>query len=87
VSEGDYITKCFMICTAYQILFGLSHQEEGDRLGMWHERQTGDLHIALAGKHEVKTPFGRPRCRKHNVKMDLQEEIWRRHGLDWSGRG
>jgi len=52
-----------MICTFYQILFGLSHQEEGDSLGMWQEWQTGELHSAVAGRHEVKTPFARPRCR------------------------
>jgi hypothetical protein len=43
-----------MICTSYQILFGLSHQEEGDRLGMWNEGQTGELHSALGRESRGK---------------------------------
>jgi hypothetical protein len=27
----------------------------------------------LVGKPEGKRPLGRPRCRKHNIKIDLRE--------------
>jgi hypothetical protein len=35
----------------------------------------------LAGKHGVKGPLGKPRCRwKDNIKMDLQDVGW---GIGW----
>jgi len=33
--------KSFMICTPYQIIFGLSHQENGDMLGMCRNGREG----------------------------------------------
>jgi hypothetical protein len=37
----------------------------------------------LVGKPEGMRPLGRPRCRwDYNTKMDLQETVWGRHGLD-----
>jgi len=37
----------------------------------------------LVRKPEGKRPCGRPRHRwEDSIKMDLQEEEWRRHGLD-----
>ena len=34
----------FMICTYNQILLRCSNQEEGDGPGMWHIRETGEVH-------------------------------------------
>jgi hypothetical protein len=33
-SREDYVTKSFIICTAHQILLGLSNKEEWDGWGM-----------------------------------------------------
>jgi len=39
----------------------------------------------LVGKFERKRPFGRPRRRWEDIKMDLEEVRWGgTHGLDWS---
>jgi len=38
----------------------------------------------LVGKPEGKRQLGRPRRRRDDIKMDLQEVRWG-HGLDWSG--
>jgi hypothetical protein len=36
-----------MICNPHQILFGPSNQEELDGRGMWHVRETGELHTGF----------------------------------------
>jgi hypothetical protein len=37
----------------------------------------------LVGKPEGRRPLERPRCRwEDNIKMDLREVGWGRHGLD-----
>ena len=69
---GDYITKIFMICNSYQLLFVLSHQEKRSTRHVL-EWQRGEVHSVLAGRHKVKTSLARPSYRQHEVKMDLQE--------------
>jgi hypothetical protein len=32
-----------------------------------------EVKSVLAGRHEGKRQLGRPRCRQHNVKIDIQE--------------
>ena len=49
-----------MICTCTKYCF-LLHQEKGNRLDMWQEWQTGELHSVLAERREVKRPLVRPR--------------------------
>jgi len=39
----DCITISFVICTAHQISFNRSNQEELDGRGMWHVRETGEV--------------------------------------------
>jgi hypothetical protein len=42
----------------------------------------------LVGRPEGRRPLRRSRCRlKYNIKMDLQEVGWERHGLDCFGSG
>ena len=44
--------------------------------------ERGGAYRVLVGKPEGKRPLGRPRHRwEDNIKMDLQEVEWRRHGL------
>ena len=46
---------------------------------------TGDKRClqGFGGKPERRGPLGRPKRRwDDNIKMDLQEVEWRRHGLD-----
>jgi hypothetical protein len=44
------------------------------------------VYRVLVGQPEGKRPLGRPRhIWEDNIKMDLQEVGWGRHGLDWSG--
>jgi hypothetical protein len=41
------------------------------------------VYRGLVGTPEAKNPLGRPRRRwEDNIKMDLQEMEWGRHGLD-----
>jgi hypothetical protein len=43
---------------------------------------------ALVGKPEGRRSLGRPRRRwEDNIKMDLREVAWGRHGLDQSASG
>jgi len=59
----------------------LSHQEKRSTRHVL-EWQRGEVHSVLAGRHKVKTSLARPSYRQHEVKMDLQEVRWGRHGLD-----
>ena len=42
-----YIMRIFMFCTAHQILFGWSDQEEWDGGCMWHGWQTVEVHTGF----------------------------------------
>jgi len=49
-----------------------------------HVARMGEMRNAyriLAGKPEGKRPFGRPRRRWENIRMDLRETGW--EGVDW----
>jgi hypothetical protein len=50
------------------------------------EKRRG-VYRVMVGKPEGKRPFGRPRRRWVDNKMDLQEVGWLGHGLDLSGSG
>jgi hypothetical protein len=49
-----------------------------------HVAHMGDKRYlqGFGGKPERRGPFVRPRRRRDNIKMDLQEEEWRERGLD-----
>jgi hypothetical protein len=71
-----------MICTAQQILLGLSRRMR------WagHVTRTGDrkgAYRVLVGRPEGKRPLGRPSRRWENIKKHLQEVGW--IGMDWIG--
>jgi hypothetical protein len=41
-----------------------------------------NVHNILVGRHEGKSPLGRPRCKwEDNIRMDLKERMW--EGVDW----
>jgi len=79
----DFITMGFMICTAHQIFFGWSKQEE-----IGGACRTMRVHIRFWWwKCEEEVPLVRPRYRwENNIKTNRQEVGWG-HGLVWSGSG
>jgi len=74
---GDCIMRSFMICTAHQILFGWSNQEECDGQFVLRMKERGGTYWILVGKPEGKRSLGRPRrwweC---NIKMVLKRLRW-----------
>jgi hypothetical protein len=51
-------------------------------------RERRGAYRALVGKPKRRRPLGRPRRRwEDNIKMDLREVGWGRHGLNQSGSG
>jgi hypothetical protein len=80
-SGEDYITRIFMICTAHQILFELSNQENRwvgrvARMGV-QEKSIQDFNGGPEGRRLV----GRPRRRWEDITMDLNE-VGTGNGLD-----
>ena len=79
-----------MICTAHQILFGWSNQEEWDGQGMWHVWGTGEVYSgSWWGVWKKERPLKKPRRGWEDcINMDLQE-VWIEvgHWLDESYAG
>jgi len=82
--END-IMRSLMICTAHQILFVCSNQEEwvGGVFIIYGEKKVA--YRILMEKTERKRPLGRPRLRwEDNIKMDIKEVGWEAWtGLIW----
>jgi hypothetical protein len=70
VDWGDCIMRSW---TPHPILFSWLNQGGWDGQGMWHVWERLEVRTGFWGKPEGKRPFGRPRHRKDNIKMDLQE--------------
>jgi len=77
-SGEDYIKRSFMICTAHQILFGLSNQENR---WVWRVACMRGQEKSIQDFNGGRRLVGRPRCRWKDITMDLNE-VGRGDGLD-----